>query len=104
MTALHEASQRFIRLAESLSNEQAGLPVPCLEWSVGDTIAHVLTVIRRGYADPRRSATEAETAALNQQCLDEITDRDPGQLAALLREAVHTALDLVYPKVPDDRE
>ena len=104
MAALHDASQRFIDQAESISPEQASLPVAGLEWSVGETIAHVLTVVRRGYADRRRSATAAETAALNQICLDEVADRDPASLAAELRDAVHTALDLVYPKIPDDRE
>lgn len=104
MAALHDASNRFITLAASVSPSEATLPVPCLEWSVADTIAHVLTVIRRGYADPRRSATAAETAALNQTCLDEVSDRDPTSLAASLRSDVHMALDLVYPKIPDDRE
>jgi hypothetical protein len=72
--------------------------------AVGGTIAHVLTVIRRGYADPRRSASAAETVALNQLCLDETPERDPTVLADLLRRDVHTALDVVYPKISDDRE
>jgi uncharacterized protein (TIGR03083 family) len=103
MAALHDASDRFIALAASVSPDEAALPVPGLDWSVAETIAHVLTVIRRGYADPRRSATASETAALNQICLDEVDDRDPASLAESLRSDVHTALDLVYPKIPDDR-
>jgi uncharacterized protein (TIGR03083 family) len=103
MAALHDASARFIALAADVTPAEATQPVPSLEWSVADTIAHVLTVVRRGYADPRRSATAAETAALNQICLDEVDDRDPVTLTAALREDVHTALDLVYPKIPDDR-
>lgn len=104
MAALHDASDRFIAMAATLTPAEAGEPVPWLDWSVGETIAHVLTVIRRGYADPRRSASAAETADLNQICLDETPERDPAALAELLRSDVHTALDVVYPKIPDDRE
>lgn len=104
MAALHDASSRFIDMVATITPAQASQPVPWMDWSVGETIAHVLTVIRRGYADPRRSASAAETAALNQICLDETLERDPAVLADLLRSDVHTALDLVYPKIPDDRE
>jgi uncharacterized protein (TIGR03083 family) len=103
MAALHDASSRFIALAESVTDDEATQPVPWLDWTVGETIAHVLTVIRRGYRDPRRSATAAETAELNQICLDELDERGPAALARLLAEDVHVALDLVYPKIPDDR-
>ena len=103
MAALHENAQRFIDLASTVTSEQAALPAPPLEWTVGETIAHVLTVVRRGYRDPRRSATPEATADLNQLCLDELDERDPAALAELLRTDVHTALDLVYPKIPDDR-
>jgi uncharacterized protein (TIGR03083 family) len=104
MAALHEASSRFIDLAAGVSPVQASQRVPWLDWTVGETVAHVLTVIRRGYRDPRRSASAEETAGLNQVCLEELEERDPTALAELLRTDVHTALDLVYPKIPDDRE
>lgn len=104
MAALHSVSDRFINLASTTTAADAKRPIPWLDWSVGDTIAHVLTVIRRGYADPRRSATASETADLNQICLDETPERDPAALAELLRSDVHTALDLVYPRIADDRE
>ena len=103
MAALHDASARFIELAAAVTPSDAARPVPPLEWTVGETIGHVLTVIRRGYRDPRRSATPEETAGLNQICLDELEERDPAALAELLRADVHTALDLVYPKIADDR-
>lgn len=104
MDALHAASARFIELVESLDGADASLPVPGLEWDVGATVAHVLTVVRRGFADRRRSTSAEATAVLNQQCLDETPDRDLSALAAQLRADVHTALDLVFPKIADDRE
>jgi uncharacterized protein (TIGR03083 family) len=103
MAALHDGSQRFVSLASSVTLAEASQPVPGMDWTVGETIGHVLTVVRRGYRDPRRSATAAETADLNQICLDELDERDPAALAELLREDVHTAIDVVYPKIADDR-
>jgi uncharacterized protein (TIGR03083 family) len=103
MAALQSGSQRFIELAASVGPKEAALPVPGMDWTVGETIAHVLTVVRRGYRDPRRSASAAETADLNQVCLDELDERDPAELVPLLREDVHTAIDVVYPKISDDR-
>ena len=103
MGALHAASDRFIALVESLDPSAAGRPVPGLDWNVGETVAHVLTVVRRGFADRRRSETAAATADLNQVVLDETPERDLPTLARLLREDVHTALDVVFPKIGDDR-
>jgi uncharacterized protein (TIGR03083 family) len=104
MDALHGASARFIELVASLEPVDATRPVAGLDWNVGETIAHVLTVVRRGFADRRRSAAAAETASLNELCLEETPERDPRALAELLRADVHTALDIVFPKIPDDRE
>ena len=86
------------------SRPTPALPVAGLDWNVGETIAHVLTVVRRGFADRRRSSAAAETASLNEVCLEETPERDPRALAELLRADVHTALDVVFPKIPDDRE
>jgi len=103
MAALRAESSRFIDLVASITPEQARLPVAGLDWTVGETAAHVLTVVRRGFADRRRSAVVSETAALNALCLDETPERDPAALAAMLREDVHTALDVVFPKIDDER-
>jgi uncharacterized protein (TIGR03083 family) len=103
MAALHSASARFVDLVESLRPDDADRPVAGLEWNVAQTVAHVLTVVRRGFADRRRSASVDETAALNQTVLDELGDLDLRALGAQLRADARTALDVVFPKVADDR-
>jgi uncharacterized protein (TIGR03083 family) len=103
MDALRSASGRFIDLVASLDPADAIRKVPRLEWNVAETVAHVLTVVRRGFADRRRSENAAATAGLNQTVLEELPERDLGALAELLRADVHTALDVVFPKVPEDR-
>lgn len=103
MDALHEASARFIALVESLDRADGQRPVPNLDWNVAETVAHVLTVVRRGFADRRRSETAASVADLNQVVLDETPERDLPVLADLLRRDAHTAIDVVFPKIPEDR-
>ncbi|HZP30511.1 MAG TPA: maleylpyruvate isomerase N-terminal domain-containing protein [Acidimicrobiia bacterium] len=103
MAALRGASRRFCDLVESLDPADAARPVEGLDWNVGDTVAHVLTVVRRGFADLRRSDRAEATAALNALCLEETPERDPQVLGELLRRDLHTALDVVFPAIPDDR-
>lgn len=103
MAALRDSSQRFIELVASLEPADGDQRVPHLEWNVAETVAHVLTVIRRGYADRRRSKTAESTADLNDLVLEEEPERDLEKLTELLREAVHTAVEVVYPKIPEDR-
>jgi uncharacterized protein (TIGR03083 family) len=103
MDALRSGSARFIDLVASLEPADATRPVPRLEWNVAETVAHVLTVVRRGFADRRRSESAAATAGLNQTVLDELPERDLAALAGLLQDDVRTALDVVFPKVPEDR-
>jgi hypothetical protein len=76
--------------------------------TTSDTVAetaHVHTLHRRAISDPRRSATPAETAALNDTCLGEILDRDLMTLCDLLERDGAVALanlrrlpaDLAFP-------
>jgi uncharacterized protein (TIGR03083 family) len=104
MDALHASSDRFLDLVTSLDPADAEKPVPGLEWNVAETVAHVLTVVRRAFADRRRSESAEATAALNQTVLEETPERDLAALARLLRQDIATALDDVFPKIPDDRE
>ena len=103
MDALHDASARFIALVDSLDPADGERPVPNLQWNVAETVAHVLTVVRRGFSDRRRSETADSVADLNQVVLDETPERDLHVLADLLRRDAHTAIDVVFPKIPEDR-
>jgi uncharacterized protein (TIGR03083 family) len=107
LAALDAALGRFVALLRDTSPDAAPTPVPsCPGWTVGDTAAHVLTVVRRALTDRRRSATPADTAALNATCLDEIEERELIRLADLIerdgKAAVHVGLagvpvDLRFP-------
>ncbi len=107
LAALDAALGRFVALLRDIPPTAAAAPVPsCPGWTVGDTAAHVLTVVRRVLTDRRRSATPADTAVLNATCLDEIAERDLARLADLVerdgKAAVHVGLagvpvDLRFP-------
>lgn len=56
---------------------RGGIPVPGLDWTVAETAAHALTVVRRGLGDRRRSTSPAGTAELNANALRGVDLRDP---------------------------
>ena len=60
---------RLARLLHVSAPGHAGTRVPGLDWTVAETAAHVLGVVRRALGDRRRSATPAETATLNAMAL-----------------------------------
>jgi uncharacterized protein (TIGR03083 family) len=97
------ACERFVALLKSLKPHDAALPVPGLEWNVGELAAHVLTVMRRGLGDRRRSATPQETAGLNALVLEETPERDIHRLADLIATDTHTMLTQAFPRIDDDR-
>lgn len=77
------------------------LPVPGLEWTVGELGAHLVTVARRNVEVGREGAlptfdgfgTHAGLAAYNARELDEETERDPEELAAILASENEAVLD-----------
>lgn len=97
LAALDAALERFVALLRDVPPASAPTPVPdCPGWTVADTAAHVLTVVRRALTDRRRSATPADTAVLNATCLDETEERALPRLADLVERdgtaAVHVGL------------
>jgi uncharacterized protein (TIGR03083 family) len=74
----------FIGVLRQLEPTDAMRPVGDGRWTVADVAAHVHTLHRRAISDPRRSATPAETAALNDTCLGEFLDRELVTLCDLL--------------------
>ncbi len=101
MAAVAEAGTRFVALVRSLSAEETAAQVPWMEWTVGDVAAHLVTIVRRTYADPRRSSRPDETAELNAQGLSEVNDRDPQRMADQIAEGLEIALERSWPKIPD---
>ncbi|RYP87567.1 hypothetical protein EKO23_05910 [Nocardioides guangzhouensis] len=50
--------------------------VPGLEWTVAETAAHLLSVVRRALGDRRRSSTPQDTARVNAESLAALPSRD----------------------------
>lgn len=88
------------RLAEVVLG-RARTPVPGLEWTVAETAAHVLTVVRRGLGDRRRSDTPAGTAEVNAVALGELTVRDPKTIGMEIARDSAVVARRVLPQVMD---
>lgn len=104
LVALSRASGRLVELVRSLDAKDGRRPVPDLEWTVAETVAHVITVAGRLLGDRRRSSSAAGTAALNALCLEELPERNLGRLANRLEHDLSTVVERVYPKVDFDRQ
>lgn len=99
---LLSAGADLAALLRELPPEAGVLPVPGMAWSVAETAAHVVTVVRRSLGDRRRSASPQGTAPLNAACLDEFGERDLGRLADLLDAEVPVVVHEVLPRFADD--
>lgn len=99
---LLEAGADLAALLRSLPDGAADRPVPGLDWTVGETAAHAVTVVRRSLGDRRRSTSPADTHVLNATCLDELAERRPDRLADLLAAEVPVVVGEVLPRFPDD--
>lgn len=86
--AIGRTGTRFVALLRELEPADAHRPVPNMTWTVGETAAHMLVILRRGTGDPRRSETLTGLAELNQATLEEIEPRDPAELADLIEDRV----------------
>jgi hypothetical protein len=100
-----EAAQAAIdrlaaKVGADLANHPAetGRPVPGLDWSVGETGAHLVTLIdgvtRYVTGDLRPEGAIADMAALNRRRIDLLPDRHGGVLGRLLLEAVSELKDV----------
>ena len=96
------AAERLVELVASLDADQATRAVPGMAWTATDVAAHVVTLYGRALGDNRRSATAAGTAELNEQCLREIDERDPGTLADRIAADAATVWQSIFPMIPDD--
>lgn len=99
--AIDAVGADFVVLLRSLPGDAGSTPVPHLEWTVGETAAHMVTTLRRALGDNRRAASHADLAVLNATAVAELDVREPAALADLL-EADLAALASVLPVVPDD--
>ena len=93
--ALDLSVREFVALLSELDESDGEIPVPGLRWTIGETAAHMLTIIRRGTGDDRRADSIAGLAELNEQALHEIDTRSPSRLAELIRAEGETLVTML---------
>lgn len=79
-----DAGAQFVQLLRALDSDDGAKPVPGLTWTAAETAVHMLTIVRRGTDDMRRSDTMPGLAVLNEQCVAEVETRDVHVVADLI--------------------
>ena len=101
VSALDRSGADLVRMLADTPDDRSDLPVAGLAWTVGQTAAHLLSVVRRALGDTRRSTTPEGTATLNATALAEIGEDRPSVLATLLRRDLATVTGRVLHGVSD---
>lgn len=99
--ALRTSGAAFVELLRDLDNTDGERPVPNLDWTASETAVHMLTVLRRGYGDRRRSDSIAGLADLNALTVSEVEERRPAALADTIEEFLASYLELLAAVDPD---
>lgn len=92
VTAIERTGRRIVGLVRSLELQDAGKPVPGLEWTVAQTAAHLIGIVMRGTGDRRRAATVEKLGDLNMIQITEIADEDPSGIADKLEALLNRQL------------
>jgi uncharacterized protein (TIGR03083 family) len=112
--ALRSATARTAELVRSAPN--AAAPVPGLDWTVGETAAHLVGDLEhyRGYVTGQRDAAEylaltpgaqnalERTVVGNARMLQEITERDLGRLADMMTLGADSFIAAAGQRSPDE--
>ena len=96
------AGAKFVALLRSLDPTSGAIQVPHLKWTVGETAAHMLSIVRRGLNDFRRSDTREGLADLNDLCIDEIEEREPTALADWIESGISKTARVLRPMSEED--
>jgi uncharacterized protein (TIGR03083 family) len=99
--AIEAEGLRLGRLLHRSGPGRAGIPVPGLDWTVAETAAHALTVVRRALGDRTRSASPAETAEINAASLRALPGRDPVTIGMEIARDTGVVARRVLPQVVD---
>lgn len=95
------AGAEFVDLLRSLPGHGGATPVPHLDWTVAETAAHMVSVLRRALGDSRRARSLPELAELNAVGVDEVAERGLARLADLMEDDL-AAVAGVLPIPPDN--
>lgn len=104
VSAVDRAGDEFVRLLCDLNPEDGSLPVPGLDWTVGEVAVHMLTVIRRGLGDRRRADSVPGLGELNDLCIEEVETRRPLEVADMLSADKDSFVELLRAVGPERAE
>lgn len=92
---LEEAGGQFVSLLRSLDGSDGDRPIPNMTWTVAETAVHMLTIVRRGLGDRRRSDSVEGLAELNDQAIAEQAERGIDAIADLIEADLRAYVELL---------
>lgn len=95
-------TERFLALVTALDGDDLATPVPDSDWTVGEVVTHVHSVVLRFTVDRRRAPTRHDLAAQNAGDVAELGLNVPAAVASI-REQLD-ALATAAARVPPDRQ
>lgn len=98
--ALDTTGAAFVNLLRDLDPADADRRVPGLDWTVGETAVHMLTVLWRGTIDRRRVDSVAAMAELNALAISEVDERRPSVVADQMEETLRGYIDALGDRDP----
>lgn len=102
LPALERASAAFVDLLRTVGPDEAQRSVPDMTWSVAETAAHMLTIVRRGMGDRRRADDLEGLGRLNDEQIGEVDEGDPQALANLIEADMKTYLGFLAAVTDED--
>jgi uncharacterized protein (TIGR03083 family) len=85
-------TERFCDFVSALGEDQLALPVPGVDWTVGQTVTHVHSVYERYTSNLRRATSPAEVAVQNDEDIERLGVDVPASVAAMREHVAFLAL------------
>lgn len=98
---VRRTTEQFGDAVLALSMDELSRPVPDMDWTVGEVVAHMQSVYERYTIDLRRAPSITDLAAQNQDDIERL-GVDPVAAVASMRAQVDTLAAFV-PHIPPDR-
>jgi uncharacterized protein (TIGR03083 family) len=98
---VRRTTERFGEASLALTPAELSRPVPGMNWTVGEVVAHMQSVYERYTVDLRRAPSISDLAAQNQDDVERLGVDPAGAVASMLAQL--DTLEAFVPHIPPDR-
>lgn len=102
--AIQIAGDSFVDLLKTLDRSDGETQVPSLSWTVKETAAHMLSVLRRGLGDRRRADSVQGLRDLNDETVQELANLDVAEIALAMEADLDRYIPMLLQTPQDTAE